>query len=72
MENKSTNKAATGGSVGVCGLLQVAFIVLKLCKVIDWKWVWVLSPLWIIPSAAFVLIMIVVIATLIGECKKKK
>lgn len=29
------------------GLLQVAFIVLKLCKVIDWSWWWVLAPTWI-------------------------
>lgn len=28
-------------------LLTVAFIVLKLCKVIDWSWWWVLAPLWI-------------------------
>lgn len=28
-------------------LLAVAFIVLKLCNVIDWSWWWVLSPLWI-------------------------
>ena len=28
-------------------ILQVAFIVLKLCGVIAWPWVWVLAPLWI-------------------------
>jgi cell division protein FtsW (lipid II flippase) len=28
-------------------LLLIAFIVLKLCKVIDWSWWWVLSPAWI-------------------------
>lgn len=28
------------------GNLTVAFIVLKLCKVIDWSWWWVLSPFW--------------------------
>jgi hypothetical protein len=28
-------------------LLAVAFIVLKLCGVIDWAWGWVLAPLWI-------------------------
>ncbi len=28
------------------GLLQLAFIILKLCKVITWKWIWVLCPLW--------------------------
>lgn len=28
-------------------LLAVAFIVLKLTKVIDWSWWWVLAPIWI-------------------------
>lgn len=28
-------------------LLTVAFIVLKLCHVIEWSWLWVLAPLWI-------------------------
>lgn len=28
-------------------LLAIAFIVLKLCKVITWSWWWVLSPLWV-------------------------
>ena len=32
---------------GLSGLLTIAFIVLKLCGVVAWKWVWVLSPIWI-------------------------
>lgn len=28
-------------------LLLLAFIVLKLCKVIDWHWLMVISPFWI-------------------------
>jgi len=43
--------------VGFAGLLTVAFIVLKLCKVIDWSWIWVVSPIWI--SALIGLIFIV-------------
>ena len=30
-----------------CGLLTIVFIVLKLCKIIDWNWWWVLAPLWL-------------------------
>lgn len=37
-------KVTTRGGVGFSGLLTIAFIVLKLCKVIDWSWWWVLSP----------------------------
>lgn len=33
-------------------LLQIAFIVLKLCKVIDWPWGWVVSPMWITTAVA--------------------
>lgn len=29
------------------GLLTIMFIFLKLTNVIDWSWLWVLSPLWI-------------------------
>lgn len=57
-ENKTTvNK----NGVGFGGLLTIAFIVLKLCGVIDWSWVWVLAPLWI----SFGLIIIIVVVTLI-------
>jgi preprotein translocase subunit SecG len=31
----------------VSWILAIVFMVLKLCKVIDWHWVWVFSPLWI-------------------------
>lgn len=27
-------------------LLAIAFIVLRLCEVIRWPWVWVLAPIW--------------------------
>ena len=37
------NQASKGG-IGFAGALQVAFIVLKLCKVIDWSWWCVLLP----------------------------
>lgn len=34
-------------------MLTTAFIVLKLCKVIDWSWWWVVAPLWLPFAAAF-------------------
>lgn len=49
--------------LGFCGALTIAFIVLKLCGVIEWSWAWVLAPLWI-PIAivgAIFLIMIIII-----------
>jgi hypothetical protein len=29
------------------GVLLVVFVVLKLVGVINWSWIWVLSPVWI-------------------------
>lgn len=55
---KDSKSGGTGGGVGVTGLLQVAFIVLKLCKIIDWAWVWVLAPTWIT-------ILIVIVVTVL-------
>lgn len=50
------NEASKGG-IGFAGVLQVAFIVLKLCKVIDWSWLWVLAPTWIpLGIAGFVIL----------------
>jgi len=40
------NSATTSGGITGLTLLQIAFIVLKLTKVIDWSWWWVLSPMW--------------------------
>lgn len=37
-------------NVSFFGILLIVFIILKLCKVIMWSWLWVLAPLWI-PSA---------------------
>lgn len=50
----SDTKSTSSGGVGFGGLLTIAFIVLKLCKVIDWSWWWVLSLIWIV-AALFVL-----------------
>ena len=43
MKNNSTK--GSGGGIGFTSLLTVAFIVLKLCHVINWSWFWVLSPM---------------------------
>lgn len=59
MSNEKNNNAKSGG-IGFCGLLTIAFIVLKLCGVITWSWLWVLSPLWI-PTAFVLLIVIIVL-----------
>ena len=46
---------------GWLDLLGIIFIVLKLCKVITWPWVWVLCPIWI----SLIIVAIMIIAILI-------
>lgn len=59
MENK---KEVAGGGITLTGLLLVAFIVLKLCGVIAWPWVWVLAPLWIPIAVVAVVFLVSIIA----------
>jgi len=42
----------------VPALLGVAFVILKLCKVIAWTWVWVLAPFWIPLALSIIIILI--------------
>ena len=62
--SKDSNGTA-GGGLGLSGVLLVVFIVLKLCKVITWSWVWVLSPLWISLIIGVIILLIWAIALLI-------
>ncbi len=39
-----SNTKISSNGINFLGLLCIAFIVLKLCKVIDWSWFWVLAP----------------------------
>lgn len=43
---------------GIPELLTVAFIALKIAGVIDWGWLWVLSPIWIDLLAGVVVLTI--------------
>lgn len=70
MSNKNT--AASGGT-NILGLLGVAFVVLKLCGVIDWSWWWVTAPFW--GCAAIILLVIVgafVAGTVLGVLRALK
>jgi hypothetical protein len=57
------------GGIGFTGLLAIVFITLKLCKVINWSWVWVLSPIWITAVIVIILFIIVIILTVISKLK---
>lgn len=55
--NNNTSQISTGG-IGFVGLLTIAFVVLKLLKIIMWSWWWVLSPLWISFGLGSIIIII--------------
>lgn len=66
MDNNSKKKK---GSLGIVSILTIIFVILKLCGVIDWSWLWVLCPIWItllITAIAFAVILIA------GRIKKGK
>lgn len=58
----------TSSGIGFTGLLTIVFIVLKLTGVINWSWIWVLSPAWI----HVLLIILVVIILKIAEYTMEK
>ena len=53
------------GGLSFCSVLTIVFIILKLCDVIHWSWIWVLSPLWI-P------IILVILFLLFAKLKEKR
>lgn len=60
--NSSNNNTTVSGGIGFSGLLTIVFIVLKLCGVINWSWIWVFSPMWISAAlcvAIFVFIVMI-------------
>lgn len=61
-------KESTDG-ISFCELLTITFIALKLCDVIDWSWIWVLSPLWI--PAVLVLVVILFFTCILVGFKHK-
>lgn len=62
------NKARQGG-LGIVSVLTIVFIVLKLLGVIQWSWIWVLSPIWI---SAVIVVAVFSVILIGGRIKKGK
>ena len=58
------DKEVKSVGLGFADALTLLFIALKLTGVINWSWLWVLSPLWI--SISFLAVIAIVIV-LIGH-----
>ena len=46
-------------SIGLGTLLTIIFMILKLCKVIDWDWIFVFLPIIISFSLYFLIVLII-------------
>lgn len=65
----SSNKKTSSG-LGICGVLTIVFVVLKLVGVINWSWLWVLCPLWI--DILFAIIILVIFAIVDRKTKNNR
>jgi hypothetical protein len=62
-----SESSGQSSGIGFCGLLTICFIVLKLCGVINWSWLWVLAPMWIGFVLAVAIILIVALIVWLGK-----
>lgn len=65
----SSNRNSSSSGIGICGVLTIVFIVLKLVGVINWSWLWVLCPLWI--DILLTVIVLVIVAIIDNKARKK-
>ena len=65
MKKQETKVSGTGTSI--VGLIGVAFIVLKLCHVINWSWWLVTIPLW---GGLALVVAILIIVVIAAVCSK--
>lgn len=64
--NDNKPVVVNNSGIGFCGLLTIVFIILKLCKIISWSWIWVLAPLWISLGITVVLWVIFIVVGIIA------
>ena len=65
----SSNRNSSRLGIGICGVLTIVFVVLKLVGVINWSWLWVLCPSWI--DILLTVIILVIIAIIDNKTRKK-
>jgi hypothetical protein len=65
----SNNSKSSG--ISILGLLGIAFIVLKLTKVIDWSWWYVLLPFYGVLAIVLLVLAVWGLLTIIAHFYKK-
>lgn len=69
-DNHNSIRTGSAGGLSFASVLTLIFIVLKLTKVIDWSWFWVLSPtIFSIVLTILIIVLVVIVAVFIGVIK---
>ena len=58
-------------SMSLGTILGIIFIILKLCKVINWSWWWVTAPFWIEACIGLLTLMLIGIIMLVIKIKER-
>ena len=66
---KDNNTVRSG--INFFELLGVVFIVLRLCGVIGWPWVWVLAPIWVPIGLWLLAVLIAFILAMLKDRKER-
>lgn len=66
---KEKNIAYNSMSLGT--ILGIIFIILKLCKVINWSWWWVTAPFWIEACIGLLVLVLIGIIMLVIKIKER-
>jgi hypothetical protein len=64
------NDSGKYSGIGFTGILQLAFIILKLLKIVDWPWVLIFAPVLIIIGLIVLIMVILEIVFLISDRDK--
>jgi hypothetical protein len=65
-----TESYKRSGWIGFCGELAIVLIALKLVKTIDWPWMWVLAPVWILVAVGLELLAAWAVAAVAGKRRR--
>ena len=64
--------SSSSSGIGFAGALTILFIGLKLTGYITWRWIWVLSPLWIGFVACLIAVSFLLLAAMIAMIVEAK
>ena len=54
----------TNSGIGICGLLFVAFVILKVIGMLTWSWWWIACPIWI--GLGITCLFLIILGIIIG------